>query len=78
MHIFLLGLLFLICLFLPYVFKKLEGMEYSTTDLDMLPKLKDESGLIRNDSLHSSNADVDVSRLQSHAGNLEPRTQALF
>lgn len=35
----LLFVLFVLCVALPFLFKTMEGMDYSTKDVDVLPKL---------------------------------------
>jgi hypothetical protein len=66
-----LGALFILCIFLPYLFKIMEGLEYSTKEIDMLKKSTEESSLLENDYDKEQKHDPDkgqvVSRLQSHA-----------
>lgn len=66
-----LGLLFLLCIVLPHLFKLMEGMNYTTTEMDSLEKKTDETSLVGDAYNHPQNNDPDkgqvVSRFQSHA-----------
>jgi len=87
MHKITLGILFVICISLPYVFKLLEGIDNPAyvairDDIDLLTKKKEISYLPDNDYDGEQKNDPDkgqnVDRLISHAAPVSTKGRNLF
>lgn len=78
----ILGILFIICIFLPNIFKVLEGLDYTTTEMDMLPKHKEDTVLLNHNYDGPQNYDPDkgqdVTRFMSYAKPAESEGRNLF